>query len=236
MTYVMSDIHGRYDKYLEMLEEIDFGDEDTLYILGDMIDRGPDGLRVLLDAAQRSNVICLIGNHELNAILALPSIIRAMYGTGDPNYSADEMEMLELWLCNGGTPTIEAYMKLSEEEQEQVAGALNDLITYAGLEVNGRRFILVHTGPENFSTSKNMTDYSLDEITFSRPDANTRYFEDATMVFGHTPTPLLFESGGEIPDSYRIFHAETFIDIDCCAAYGGRLGCLCLDTMEEFYV
>ena len=39
MTYVMSDLHGCYDKYVQMLEKIGFGDGDTLYILGDVIDR-----------------------------------------------------------------------------------------------------------------------------------------------------------------------------------------------------
>ena len=39
-TYVMSDIHGMADLFKRMLEQIGFSDEDTLYILGDMIDRG----------------------------------------------------------------------------------------------------------------------------------------------------------------------------------------------------
>ena len=47
--YVMSDMHGLYDRYLKMLELIRFSEEDELYILGDMIDRGPDGIPILLD-------------------------------------------------------------------------------------------------------------------------------------------------------------------------------------------
>lgn len=35
----------------------------------------------------------------------------------------------------------------------------------------------------------------------------------------------------------KIFRSGTMINIDCgCAFPGGRLGCLCLDTMEEYYV
>ena len=52
-----------------------------------------------------------------------------------------------------------------------------------------------------------------------------------------SPTRLLFRQIGkpELPD--RIFHRSTMIGVDCGCAYpGGRLGCLCLDTMEEFYV
>ena len=41
-TFVMSDIHGMAELLWEMLENIRFSESDTLYILGDMIDRGPD--------------------------------------------------------------------------------------------------------------------------------------------------------------------------------------------------
>ena len=37
---VMSDIHGCCKKYCAMLEIIGFGANDTLYVLGDVLDRG----------------------------------------------------------------------------------------------------------------------------------------------------------------------------------------------------
>ena len=51
-VYVMSDVHGLKDRYDRMIEYIH--EEDTLYILGDVIDRGPDGIVILQDAMQRS--------------------------------------------------------------------------------------------------------------------------------------------------------------------------------------
>ena len=57
MTYAVSDIHGCYDKYRELLRVIRFCPEDTLYVLGDVIDRGPDGFKILLDMAQRRSVV-----------------------------------------------------------------------------------------------------------------------------------------------------------------------------------
>ena len=39
MIYVMSDIHGKYDKFIKMLELIEFSENDELYILGDIFDR-----------------------------------------------------------------------------------------------------------------------------------------------------------------------------------------------------
>ena len=64
MHYVISDVHGRYDLFLRMLERIGFCERDTLYLLGDCIDRGPDGIAMLLDVMERPNVIPFLGNHE----------------------------------------------------------------------------------------------------------------------------------------------------------------------------
>ena len=53
MVYAVSDIHGCYDKYIDLLNEINFSPDDTLYVLGDVIDRRPDGFKIMLDMAQR---------------------------------------------------------------------------------------------------------------------------------------------------------------------------------------
>ena len=59
VIYVMSDIHGCYDKYKLMLDKIQFSENDILYILGDVVDRGAYGIKILLDIARRKNIIFL---------------------------------------------------------------------------------------------------------------------------------------------------------------------------------
>ena len=54
MIYVMSDIHGEYDKYIKMLELINFSNADELYVLGDIVDRGKEPVKVLLDMIKSS--------------------------------------------------------------------------------------------------------------------------------------------------------------------------------------
>ena len=63
-TYVMSDVHGLKCRYDAMLEALALKEEDTLYILGDVIDRGPDGIAILRDVMTREHVVMLLGNHE----------------------------------------------------------------------------------------------------------------------------------------------------------------------------
>ena len=47
-TYVISDIHGEYGKFMELLDIIHFSDEDILYVLGDVVDRGKNPVKTLL--------------------------------------------------------------------------------------------------------------------------------------------------------------------------------------------
>ena len=76
MIYCMSDIHGDYEKYRRMLETISLCGEDTLYILGDAVDRGPEPIPILLDMMQRPNVRPVLGNHEYMAALCLCALVK----------------------------------------------------------------------------------------------------------------------------------------------------------------
>ena len=71
MIYAMSDIHGQYEQFLTLLEQIGIRKEDTLYILGDVVDRGPEPMKILKYMMAHSNIIPIIGNHE---VMALPNL------------------------------------------------------------------------------------------------------------------------------------------------------------------
>ena len=68
MVFVTSDIHGEYDKFIEILKQIQLKDTDTLYVLGDVVDRGPHPIKVLLKLMEMPNALCIVGNHELMAL------------------------------------------------------------------------------------------------------------------------------------------------------------------------
>ena len=48
MIYVMSDIHGRIDRFESILRQIDLQEQDHLYVLGDVIDRNVGGVALML--------------------------------------------------------------------------------------------------------------------------------------------------------------------------------------------
>ena len=75
--YLIGDLQGCNAPFQRLLQTIDFSpSRDTLYLLGDLVNRGPDSLGVLRalaalgDAAQ-----CLLGNHDLH-LLALSESVR----------------------------------------------------------------------------------------------------------------------------------------------------------------
>ncbi len=70
-TYVISDIHGEYELFIKLLEKIRFTSADTLYVLGDVIDRGPHPIKALLKLMEMPNAVCLVGNHEVMALKCL---------------------------------------------------------------------------------------------------------------------------------------------------------------------
>jgi serine/threonine protein phosphatase 1 len=66
--YAISDIHGCLDSFQQLLRQIDFGKGDTIYLLGDYVDRGPDSKGVIDFIwelqSQGYDLRCLRGNHE----------------------------------------------------------------------------------------------------------------------------------------------------------------------------
>jgi serine/threonine protein phosphatase 1 len=66
-TIAIGDIHGCHEEFEALLARLKITDEDTLILLGDLVNRGPSSRRVL-DIAKKLKAICLLGNHELRLL------------------------------------------------------------------------------------------------------------------------------------------------------------------------
>lgn len=225
MVYAMSDLHGCYDQYMRMLEQIHFSKEDTLYILGDIVDRGPGGILLLQEMMGKKNIIPIRGNHDFMAYSLLSRLsLRAEF------YTETLKESYQLWFADGGGTTYRGFTALEKDERKKVLSFLGMFLIYEEVEVNGRKFFLSHTVPEK----EKMLDFDscqMDDFMVGEPDYDEQYFDDCYVVTGHTPTVLIDPNFVG-----KIYQKNHHIAIDCGAVFGENLGCICLDTLEEFYV
>ncbi len=117
--YLIGDLQGCNAPFQRLLEKIDFSpSRDTLYLLGDLVNRGPDSLAVLRglsalgDAAQ-----CLLGNHDLH-LLAL------WQGVQEP----------------GRKDTVKAVLQAPERE------ARRDWLRHRAMAIDRHGWLMVHAG------------------------------------------------------------------------------------------
>ncbi|WP_418746108.1 metallophosphoesterase [Frisingicoccus sp.] len=232
MYYVMSDIHGCYREYRKALKMIHFGEEDTLYVLGDVVDRGPEPIRVLQDMMLRRNVFPIIGNHEYMALMVLKKFAAEITEANTENYlSADDITSYMNWSLNGGQTTVEEFRKLSSDERQDIMDYLEEFTLYEEVQTGGKNYVLVHGSFEPFVPGKPLDAYDLSEVIFKSPDYNKVYFGDCYLVTGHRPTLWL-----EGAQRGRIFEKNHHIAVDCGCVFGGRLGVYCLDNGKTWYV
>ncbi len=226
LIYAVSDLHGCYDKYIKLLERLNMTPNDSLYVLGDIVDRGSDGMKILPDLIKRKNIFSCRGNHDHYAQI----LLRSFAMPNDGCFADGLEEAFGLWLSDGGSTTYDEFLKLDESNQHAVLNYLNSLPLFEKLTVEGRSFFLAHTVPEK-SRMLDFDNCRISDFIMGEPEYEKVYFEDKIIVTGHTPT-------GFIDPEYtgRIWKGNNHIAIDCGAVFGNPLGCICLDTMEEIYV
>lgn len=229
MTYVLSDIHGNLQRFESIMDQINLQPTDTLYILGDVVDRFPDGIKILRRIMKMPNVKMLLGNHEHMMLNAIGDY----FDVQSHKFMGDRE--LRLWYRNGGQVTHEYLKHIRKDIRAEVFAYLRQLPLNLDVEVNGIKYKLVHGSPvENYMTSYY---YSSKYSTIAEFAVWERWNETMpvpdgyVMIFGHTPT-IHFN-----PDEpWSIWSCGEAIGIDCGSGYAdGRLCCLRLDDMTVFY-
>ena len=245
-TYVISDLHGQYGLFKKLLEKVGFSGADKLYMLGDAIDRGPDGIKILRHVMRARNMHFLLGNHETMMLH-----VTAPNGSVTPNLSEIHGRRAVNWLFqNGGAVTYHRYRLLKKRERKELLNWLNSCPVSTKVDVNGTTFFLTHTAFVKEVTDIPYKDMDSDIARYIvwyspfREDIYKSIKDYAAcrpwvFVIGHVPAYYLGKDRDSRPlSSYR---EENVIDIDGGCAEpddkerkGGIL--LRLDDMKEFTV
>jgi len=225
MKYVISDIHGNFNLLIKLLIKIKFNKNDTLFILGDLIDKGNDVEKILNFVFKEiyENVVVIAGNHEHEFINYVHFLIKQ-----DSN---DDK------ILNKSAK----FLNLNNHISFDIIDKLLNLPYY----YEERDFLLVHAGVPCDKNNNLLPIQSAnkEELVYDRRFKNENFIPQNSkcVIFGHTPTfkngklgqILKYQKpntiGNKISDYYKI-HIDT-------GNYLSKvLGCLCLDTMQEFYV
>lgn len=211
--YVCSDLHGNYNFYKAITRELK--ENDRLYVLGDVIDRGKDGIKILQDVIKRKEkgqVEFLVGNHELMMVQSL---------------FLNNVKVRNDWLIdgNGGKKTLEEFNKLDVNEQNKMKEFLLNSYVYKNIKINDKPVHLVHAKSiqdkeeNNEKTLREMIkeeqESKINEALWSRdPKTGTSKPHPQSAkpgvftVIGHSPTA-----------DNKVNYKDNYIDIDCGGGY-----------------
>ncbi len=214
--FAISDIHGCAATFRKLVVEIlRFSHDDTLYLLGDYVNKGPDSKGVLdfIFSLQEAgdNVLCLKGNHDSYLLQALHDPIAEMY-----------------FLERGGLATLESFGVVQTENiPDRYLVFMENLALYFFLD----KYLLVHAGfdftqPDPFvdeSTILNIRQFEVDTLQTS----------GRSIIHGHVPT-----TKEKIVASLNAKERHISIDAGCVYKHiplMGYLAALDLDSGQLFF-
>lgn len=213
MIYVLSDIHGNLKRFESIMKQINLQPDDTLYILGDVVDRNPDGIKILRKLMKMPNVKMLIGNHEYMMLKAIGHCKNAAEEKENTNWKERR-----IWYNNGGRITHDRLKRIQLEQRAEVFKFIRSLPVNLEVEVNGIKYKLVHASPEeNYMTKYRYSeDYktSKEFAVWERWNEMQPIPEGYVRIFGHTPTCYF-----QTVEPWSIWKGENAIGIDCGGAY-----------------
>ncbi|GAA4878929.1 metallophosphoesterase [Paenibacillus vulneris] len=219
-TLCISDIHGCYDEFNKLLNEVGYSPYDQLILLGDYEDRGFKSKEVIEQVktlVDKNGVVALRGNHD--------QMFLDIFNGGD-DY---------LFLHNGGIHTIESYCGMNWFEQ------------YDGFEFNrylqAKEFIKKNYS-EHIEFLESLPYYYEDDLHIYVHAGINPFYEDWTkqpkddfiwirdiflnnkidthkkVIFGHTPTINMNGNSAEV------WFQDDKIGIDGGCCFGYQLNCL----------
>lgn len=101
-TYVIGDVQGCLTELKCLLAQLAFSEQDRLWFVGDLVNRGPhslETLRFIKKLGDRATVV--LGNHDLHALACYYGVRQPQHGdTLDALLTAPDVEALMHWLSH----------------------------------------------------------------------------------------------------------------------------------------
>ena len=200
-VWVIGDIHGYNETFDALIKKLCLSEQDIILCLGDLIDKGPNSLKVLETVKESSQIFSIRGNHEEMMRLSI---------------SPEHGRMMKSWLKYGGLITLESF---SNDEKERIKEARKWLPFIENLptEIVLEKYRIVHAG---YDDSKPIDEQNNQQKMWGRTifQIEKSLDNNRQIIVGHTPVQTLNRLGKE-----QIWASEINL-VD------GRSSVLCIDT------
>ena len=224
MQYCASDIHGEYALFQKLLEKIKFSDSDRMVICGDILDKGPDSIRLAQFIFRQPNIQCIVGNHEYAFLQYYWSLMKAVSN----NFDGALKKLQEYFTTDGYLLDWDTIDRL--EQLPYYVEAADYLCVHAGVPLDADGNV------------PPLRDVNVEQLVYDRTFKEPYVLPkgEKCVFFGHTPAHYVSGRDGilrypkkEHPTSIRDYYK---IHLDMGTMTSGLVGCICVETGEEFYV
>jgi hypothetical protein len=239
-TFVVGDVHGHRDVLADLLRDAGLldgadrwsGGDARLWLMGDLVDRGPDGIGAL-DLAMRlgreGDVRCLLGNHEV-LLLGVDRFPSRRVGRSHATFS-------EVWLANGG---VRADLRgLTDEHRAWIASLptvaregpwlLLHADTDRYLELGGSVDAVCATAGRVLATPDWAAHAHLFDVLCDRGRLADSDVLDGVLgalggervLHGHTPIPFVLDCDPRVVTEPLVYGGGRVLNVDHCLFCGG---------------
>ena len=223
-VFAVGDIHGGLKALIQVLNEVEIKDEDTLIFVGDYVDGWSESAQVikfLIELSEKIKCVFIKGNHDVWCEEWLKS--------GEVN---------PVWYMHGGKETIESYSSFSKQDKKAHLDFFENMPLYY-LDEENRLFL--HAGftsmhgvsKEVFETTlyfdRTLWEMALTmdkNIEKDSPIYPNRLKHYREIYIGHTPT-INFNCSTPM-------NAVNVWNIDTGAAFTGKLSVVNVDTKDVY--
>jgi serine/threonine protein phosphatase 1 len=214
----MGDIHGEYDKLINLLKRVNFDySKDTLIQLGDVVDRGPDVYSCVEELLKIKNLIAIRGNHDFCWLEFLKTGQSLLFNQG-------AMETEQSYVLNSVDPSV--HFDFFNNQLKYYIDQENNLFVHGGF--NRHKHVDEENDPEVFYWDRDLWLAALSYANMKNQTYPFKMKDKFHHVFiGHTPTSYW-------NSEMKPMTAANITNLDTGSGKGGLLTIMNLRTREYF--
>ena len=258
-VWVVGDVHGCYHQFMGIIKSPLIGEDDIVILIGDIIDRGPESVKMLDWAMKNVNnggkYIMIRGNHEQNIIDDYQELIRQQNyknqykdEAGEPFVDYRDLPVWDLHCNYDFCSYMDDEGLFTIGETEKYINWMKTLPLYIRVVMaNDKSFVVAHAWFEGELLPDGQVRQLIhdDDIMWYRDiDINDKLNKEdyhpmeerEILIHGHTPIMAIEGYKAKLAEPLFREHSVN-IDGGCFLGrkLGGRLIALCLNDLKPFY-